>query len=38
VELPFKVNGTRDEPHFGLDFHHKDEHPTKSEGEATAAQ
>ena len=38
AELPFKVSGTRDEPHFGLDFHHKDEHPTKSEGEATATQ
>jgi len=25
TEIPFKVSGTRDEPHFGLDFHHKDE-------------
>ena len=23
----FKVTGTRSEPHFGLDFHHKDEQP-----------
>jgi hypothetical protein len=38
AELPFKISGTRDEPHFGLDFHHKDERPTKSEREATAAQ
>jgi len=38
AELPFKIDGTRDEPHFGLDFHQKDEHPTKSEREATAAQ
>jgi AsmA-like protein len=38
AELPFKISGTRDEPHFGLDFRHKDEHPPKSEGEAPAAQ
>jgi AsmA-like C-terminal region len=25
TELPFKVTGTRSEPHFGLDFHHKEE-------------
>jgi hypothetical protein len=25
AEIPFKIGGTRDEPHFGLDFHHKDE-------------
>jgi hypothetical protein len=25
TEIPFKVTGTRSEPHFGLDFGHKDE-------------
>lgn len=25
TEVPFKVTGTRSAPHFGLDFHHKDE-------------
>jgi hypothetical protein len=24
TELPFKITGTRSEPHFGLDFHHKE--------------
>ncbi len=24
TEIPFKISGTRDEPHFGLDFGHKD--------------
>lgn len=24
TEVPFKITGTRSEPHFGLDFHHKD--------------
>ena len=24
TEVPFKITGTRDEPHFGLDFHRKD--------------
>jgi len=27
TELPFKVTGTREAPRFGLDFHHKDDHP-----------
>jgi hypothetical protein len=30
TEVPFKVTGTRSEPHFGLDFHHRasrDAHP-----------
>jgi len=27
TELPFKITGTRSEPHFGLDFHHKE--PTR---------
>jgi hypothetical protein len=26
TEVPFKITGTHDEPHFGLDFHHKTEH------------
>jgi hypothetical protein len=26
TEVPIKVTGTEGEPHFGLDFHHKDEH------------
>jgi hypothetical protein len=38
TEVPFKVTGTRSEPHFGLDFHHKDEQPPKSQGEAGASQ
>jgi hypothetical protein len=25
TQVPFKVTGTRSEPHFGLDFHHKAE-------------
>jgi hypothetical protein len=25
TELPFKITGTRSEPHFGLDFGHKEE-------------
>ena len=25
TEVPFKITGTREEPHFGLDFHHKDD-------------
>jgi len=25
AEIPFKITGTRAEPHFGVDFHHKDE-------------
>jgi hypothetical protein len=36
AEIPFKVTGTRDEPHFGLDFHHKDEPPPSPRGEADA--
>jgi hypothetical protein len=23
TEVPFKITGTKSEPHFGLDFHHK---------------
>jgi AsmA-like C-terminal region len=25
AEIPFKISGTRDDLHFGLDFHHKEE-------------
>src|SRR5262249_11163560 len=25
TQVPFKITGTKDEPHFGLDFGHKDE-------------
>jgi hypothetical protein len=38
TEVPFKVTGTRSEPHFGLDFGHKDEQPPKSQGEAGASR
>jgi AsmA-like protein len=38
AEVPFKVTGTRSEPHFGLDFHHKEEHSPKSQGEAGASR
>jgi hypothetical protein len=29
AQIPFKISGTKDEPHFGLDFHDKDkqDHP-----------
>jgi hypothetical protein len=26
TEVPVRVTGTESEPHFGLDFHHKEEH------------
>jgi hypothetical protein len=26
TEVPIKITGTQSEPHFGLDFHHKEEH------------
>ena len=29
TEVPIKVTGTQSEPHFGLDFHHKDEPENK---------
>jgi hypothetical protein len=28
TEVPIKITGTRSEPKFGLDFHHKDETKT----------
>ena len=36
TEVPFKITGTRDEPHFGLDFHHQDDPPPSPRGEADA--
>ena len=27
TELPVRISGTESEPHFGLDFHHKDQRP-----------
>ncbi len=38
TEVPFKITGTRDEPHFGLDFHHKEERSPEPRGEAAAAR
>jgi ferritin-like metal-binding protein YciE len=43
TELPFKITGTREALRFGLDFHHKDEHPKKdhsseTHGEAVAVR
>ncbi|HUJ94598.1 MAG TPA: hypothetical protein VLW84_04975 [Terriglobales bacterium] len=32
TEIPVKVTGTKSEPHFGLDFGHKDEAAGKSKG------
>ena len=37
AEIPFKITGTREEPHFGLDFHHKNEDPPKGQGESGSA-
>ena len=36
AEIPFKITGTREEPHFGLDFGHKDEHPENA-GDAASS-
>ena len=36
TEVPFKVTGTRSEPHFGLDFGHKEEKQAKSPESADA--
>jgi hypothetical protein len=39
TEVPVKVTGTESEPHFGLDFHHKDEHQTaEKNSDSTAKQ
>ena len=36
TEVPFKITGTRSEPHFGLDFHHKD--PPRARPELTTKE
>lgn len=38
TEVPFKITGTRDEPHFGLDFHRKETAITDSHSETAAAK
>jgi AsmA-like C-terminal region len=35
TEVPFKIDGTKSEPHFGLDFHHKGQ-PTPKDPSETA--
>jgi hypothetical protein len=36
AEIPFKIGGTRDEPHFGLDLHSKETPPAKTQRAAAA--
>jgi hypothetical protein len=36
TEVPFRITGTRSAPHFGLDFHHKDQ--SKAEKNAQSAE
>jgi hypothetical protein len=38
AEVPFKITGTRSEPHFGLDFRHKEEHTPASSGDTGSAR
>lgn len=38
AELPFKITGTRSEPHFGLDFHHKEKIPSDGKSQPAAAK
>jgi hypothetical protein len=38
TELPVKITGTRSEPHFGLDFHHKEEVKPEDHTTHAAAQ
>jgi hypothetical protein len=38
TELPFKVTGTRDEPHFGLDFNHKEPPSGQVQNQNTGAR
>jgi AsmA-like C-terminal region len=38
TEIPVKVTGTESEPHFGLDFGHKDEHKDQSNNANSAAK
>ncbi|PYX51242.1 MAG: hypothetical protein DMG79_03760 [Acidobacteria bacterium] len=38
AEVPFKINGTKDEPHFGLDLFHKEESSAKAPGDTATAR
>jgi hypothetical protein len=38
TEVPVKVTGTESEPHFGLDFHRKDEHQGAEKNSDSAAK
>lgn len=38
AEIPFKITGTRAEPHFGLDFHHKSENDAEPRNEADSGR
>jgi hypothetical protein len=38
TEVPFKITGTKDEPHFGLDFFHKDESAVHAEDAPASAR
>jgi hypothetical protein len=38
TEIPFKIDGTRDAPHFGLDFHRKPEQLPDSHSEAVSSR
>ena len=38
AEIPFKITGTRAEPHFGLDFHHNSEENAQPRNEADSAR
>ena len=33
AEIPFKITGTRAEPHFGMDFHHKEDAGSETSSE-----
>ena len=37
TEVPFKIDGTKSEPHFGLDFHHKKPPSSKNYGETATS-
>jgi hypothetical protein len=38
TEVPIKITGTESEPHFGLDFHHKDEHANAEKNADTGSK
>jgi len=38
TEVPFKITGTKDEPHFGLDFHHRDDPAPESHAAPNTTQ